>query len=410
MASWLVAGLWLAAPLVALLLSRLWLDASAAELRAIGGILIVSQIVSIALAWGAFRAGSRLGRASVHFKVALTFALGLGIMLFNILLVSSQMFLSPHDSTLLLVLLVFAALVALGFGYLISRSITASLDRLARAAEEISRGDLARRAEVRSGDEVQQLAGAFNRMLERLEELKERERAAERARRDLVAAISHDLRTPLASLRAMIEAVNDGVVSQPEEVRRYLGLAQAEVEHLGRLVDDLFELTQLHAASAGWRREPGPLRDLISDTLESMHPQAALGGVSLSGEVDPAVDPVPMDVHQMQRVLTNLVSNAIRHTAAGGEVRLRAELADAGSAVVVEVRDTGEGIPAEEQSRIFEPFYRGERSRAREHGGAGLGLAIARGIVEAHGGRLTVESQPGRGSVFRLRLPRGGPG
>lgn len=278
MSAALVAVLWLAAPLVALALSRLWLEAGAAELRAIGGILLLSQGVSIALAWAAFRLGSRLGRAGVHFKVALTFALGLGIMLFNILLVSSQMFLSPHDSTLLLVLLVFAALVALGFGYLISRSITGSLDRLARVAEAISRGELDARAEVDSGDEVEQLARAFNRMLERLEALKEREQAAERARRDLVAAVSHDLRTPLTSLRAMIEAVNDGVVSDPAEVRRYLELAQAEVEHLSRLVEDLFELTQLHASAAGWRKEPGPLRDLISDTLEALQPQAAEGG------------------------------------------------------------------------------------------------------------------------------------
>lgn len=398
--------LWLVAPLVGVALAWLWLGASSADLRAVAEILLVSEALSIASAWAIFHLGLRLRLASVHLKVSLTFALGLGITLFNILLVSSQMFLSPHDSTLLVILLIFAGLVALGFGYLISRSITRNLDHLAETAEKVSGGELGLRAAVRSGDEVERLAAAFNDMLQRLHEMQERERTSQQARRDLVAAVSHDVRTPVATLRAMVEALNDGVVSDEMTRQRYLKLAQQELVSLSRLLDDLFELTQQDTVAGRWTKEPGPLRDLISDVLESMRLPAEQTGVELSGRVDPAVDPVPMEALQIQRVLYNLIQNALHHTPTGGRVTVTARLVDGGQAVEVGVSDTGEGIPPDELPHVFEAFYRGERSRSRHTGGAGLGLAIARGIVEAHGGTLEAQSQPGQGSAFRFTLER----
>ncbi len=400
--------LWLVAPIIALALANAWLGAPLSDLQLLAQILIASEILSLALGWTIYHLSQRFGRSNVHLKIALTYALGLGITFLNILFVSIPMFLSKHDSTLLLILLAFAALVALGFGQLMARSITGGLGQLAHTAEKIASGDLTERARVNSGDEVEMVAAAFNRMVERLDEMQAREKESEQARRALVAAVSHDLRTPLTSLRAMIEAINDGVVTDEKQVRRYLALTQAEIQNLSRLVDDLFELTQLDAGALMWTKELGSLRDLISDTLESMQAQSEEKGVKLSGWVDPQVDPVPMNSLKVQRVLYNLVQNAIRHTPAGGAVSVTAQLRNSRNQVQVEIKDTGEGIAESDLGKIFEPFYRGEKSRSRNVGdGSGLGLAIAKGFVEAHGGRIGVESRAGAGSRFWFTLPRG---
>ena len=413
---------WIIAPVIALTLASVWLGASFSDLQLLAEILIVSEIVSLALGWGIYRLSQQRRFASVHLKIALTFALGLGVTMLNIVFVSTQMFINKHDSTLLLILLAFAALVALGFGQLMARSITRGLGQLAASAEKIARGDLRERARVDSGDEVERVADAFNRMVEQLDAAQAREKEIENARRTLVAAVSHDLRTPLTSMRAMLEAINDGVVTDGSEVRRYLALTQSEIQNLSRLVDDLFELTQLDAGVPTWTKEPGSLRDLISDTLEAMRAQAAEKNITLSGEVDPKIDPVPMNAPKIQRVLSNLLQNAIRHTPAGGAVRVSAHLFENGKQVQVKISDTGDGIAEADLGKIFEPFYRGEKSRSRipstaplrgssaqgaDSSGSGLGLAIAKGFVEAHGGSIGVESRVGAGSKFWFTLPRG---
>ncbi|MBI5653142.1 MAG: HAMP domain-containing protein [Chloroflexi bacterium] len=401
--------LWIFAPIIALALAMFWLGAPRDDVVFLAQIFIASETTSLALGWAIYRASLRWRLARVQVKIALTFALGLGITLLNILFASVPMFLSAHDSGLLIVLLVFATIIALGFGQVMARSITGNLARLARGAEKIAHGDLTARVAAHSGDEVEQVADAFNRMAHQLQVMQAREKELEHARRALVAAVSHDLRTPLTSLRAMIEAINDGVVSEPENVKRYLMLAQTEIQNLARLVDDLFELTQLDAGALNWTKEPGSLHDLISDTLETMHAQAAAKQIKLCGEVDPTIDPVPMHALKLQRVLSNLLQNAIRHTPAGGTVSVAAH--DRGARAEIEIADTGEGIAPGDLPHIFEPFYRGETSRARDPStrsgdGAGLGLAIARGIVEAHGGAIRVESEIGKGSRFVFTLPK----
>ena len=263
-----------------------------------------------------------------------------------------------------------------------------------------------------SGDEVERLALAFNDMAEKLQRAAAKQTELEQARRDVVAAVSHDLRTPLASLRAMIEAINDGVVTDETTTQRYLKNAQLQAENLSLLVDDLFELSQLDAGVMQWRVEPSSLRDLISDTLETMHVHAAEKHIKLSGWVDPNVDPVLMNSHKMQRVLYNLIQNAIRHTPADGTIFVEARKREQDEQVQVDVIDTGEGIPERDVPRIFEQFYRGEKSRSREPlgyrsgGGTGLGLAIAQRIVQAHQGKIWVESKRGAGSKFSFTVPR----
>ncbi len=316
------------------------------------------------------------------------------------------MFLSGHDLSLLLTMLVFAAVLSVGFNLLCARPLADRIGRVRAGTARVAAGDLESEVPVEGHDEVAGLAEDFNRMARALAAAAGREREMEKARRDLIAAVSHDLRTPLASTRALIEAVADGVAEDTEAEARYLSSAKRELAHLSRLVDDLFELARIDAGVLQLTMEAASLHDLISDTISSFKPQADNRGIRLVGEVSGDVDPVLANPPRLQRVLHNLVSNALRHTPADGTVALRA--AAQGGEVRVEVSDTGEGIAPEDLPRIFERSFRAEKSRSRgtDDPGAGLGLAIARGLVEAHGGTMDVESEPDRGSRFRFTLRR----
>jgi signal transduction histidine kinase len=195
----------------------------------------------------------------------------------------------------------------------------------------------------------------------------------------------------------------DGVVDDPQTIQRYLHSIQSDVASLNRLIDDLFELAQLDAGGLTFDKMQVSLSDLISDVLERMRALAEQREVRLDGQVSAQVDPVHIDPQKIERVLTNLISNAIRHTPRGGQVSIDAQRKN--GAVHVSVHDTGEGIPSVDLPRVFERFYRSEKSRSRSSGGAGLGLAIAKGIVEAHGGTIDVSSEVGKGSRFTFTLP-----
>ena len=318
------------------------------------------------------------------------------------------MFISGHDLSLLLTMLTFAAALSVGFGLLYAMPLSSRIERVRAGTGRIAGGELDSEVKVEGHDEVAGLAWDFNQMARALERAAEREREMENARRDLIAAVSHDLRTPLASTRAMIEALADGVATDPQTERRYLASASRELEHLSRLVDDLFELARIDAGVLELTLEEASLHDLISDTISGFQPQAEQKGVRLLGEVSGDIDPVLANPPRLQRVLHNLVSNALRHTPQDGTVARRA--VPEGNVARVEVSDTGEGISAEDLPRVFERSFRGEQARTRpekdDAPGAGLGLAIARGLIEAHGGTMDVESEPGQGSRFRFTLER----
>jgi len=227
----------------------------------------------------------------------------------------------------------------------------------------------------------------------------------DRLRRDLVAWIGHDLRTPLASMRVIIEALADGMVEDPETVQHYLQTAQGQIGSLSLLLDDLFDMAQIDAGGLQLDRQPNSIGDLISDTIEAFSALARQRSVRLEGSASPDADPVVMDGQKVGRVLNNLLDNALRHTPAGGTVRVKASLMQ--EQVQVEVADSGEGISGEDLPHVFERFYRGEKSRSRATGGAGLGLAISAGIVEAHGGTIGVDSIAGQGTRVWFTLPRG---
>jgi signal transduction histidine kinase len=223
-------------------------------------------------------------------------------------------------------------------------------------------------------------------------------RQIEDARRQLIAAVSHDLRTPLASLRLLVESIEDGVATG-ETRERYLRETRTHVEALTRLIDDLFELSRIEAGDISWTMRQVELGELIGDTVAAMRAPAEARGVAINAELPPREVVALANAEKVQRVLFNLIQNAIRHTPADGSVTVRARSGAGG--VEVEVADEGAGIPAGQGERVFEAFYRGEEARGEE--GAGLGLAISRAIVEAHGGRIWLEeTTPGTRVRFTL--------
>ena len=403
-----LALLFLAVSLAAALLAAVLLRLPSADLPVVALLLAVAGGGGGLLALLLVRPAvlGRLG--GVRAQLAGASLIGSLLLLGMMLAGARAMFLSNHDLSLLLTMLVFAAILSVGFGLLCARMLADRIERVRSGTASIAAGDLESEVTVEGNDELAGLAGDFNRMARALEAAAEREREMEKMRRDLIAAVSHDLRTPLASTRALIEAVADGVAENPETEARYLSSARRELAHLSRLVDDLFELARIDSGVLQLTLEEASLHDLISDTISSFQPQAESRNVRLVGEVSGDVDPVLANPPRLQRVLHNLLSNALHHTPADGTVALRATAQ--GDEVRVEVSDTGEGIAAEDVPRVFERSFRAERSRTRpEEGGApgaGLGLAIARGLIEAHGGTMSVESDLGRGSRFRFTLRR----
>ena len=372
------------------------------ELRLMALFLAITSLVSSLAGYLAYRLGWIALTPSLRWGLMSIYAISSTLTFFNVWFSARLMFASQHDLLLATVLLVFAGGMAMALGYFLSSTMTDRMHLLKQAAEKLAQGNLDTRVSVSGRDEVATLAESFNQMASQLQTANEKQRELERLRSDLIAWVSHDLQTPLASIRAILEALYDNMVEDPATVKRYLNTAQRDVRSLSVLIDDLFQMAQLDAGGIPLEKENASLADLISDTLESFSALASQQGLTLEGSAEADVDPVLMDTQRIGRVLNNLIGNALRHTSAGGQVEVCARRA--GSGVEVTVRDSGEGIRPEDLPKVFESFYRGEKSRSRATGGAGLGLAIARGIVRAHGGEIHVQSQPGD-TRFIFTLP-----
>ena len=297
-----------------------------------------------------------------------------------------------------------ALLATLLVGLSLFFALTRRLSSLADAVRGFERGELARRVDARGTDELGALGRSFNEMAATIEGSVEKLRLAERMRRDLIGNISHDLRSPLTSVQGYLEtmAMKDAQLA-PEERQRFLSISLRNMASLQRLVEELFELARLDARQVSMRAEQLQIAELAQDVALKMAPRARETGVSITVQPKGDLPLVSCDVGMIERVLTNLVENAVRFTPPGGLVRL--ELGTAVDGVRVTVADSGTGIASEDLPHIFERFYRADRSRDRNTGGAGLGLAIARQIVELHGGALAVESAPGEGASFSFVLP-----
>ena len=397
-------GVLVALTAIAMALAVVTLDAPARDLLLLAGFLLASGGFSIAVAFAAPRWRALRRANSLRVKLIVMMVLSAALALSTVVITSALMFISPHDLALLAGLITFAFGISVLLALTTSGPIFAEIAELTEGVRTLSQGSLDAHVPVRSNDEVGQLAAAFNEMTQRLRDSLGRERGLEQARRELVAAVSHDLRTPLASIRAMVESMSDGVVTDEGTVTRYLQRTVAEVESLGQLINDLFELSQLDAGLLQLHLEVASLDDIISDTLESMSAQAMVKHLRLGGEVNGGPLEVEVDTHCVHRVLANLVQNAIRHTPADGTIRVTAS--DEGATVKIAVSDTGEGIAPSELPSLFERSHNGDASRRGGSLGTGLGLSIAKGIVEAHGGRIWVSSELGNGSTFAFTLPK----
>lgn len=376
--------------------------APATDITTLVTTLSITSLVSLGLGYLVMRRGwARF--TSINQTLLLTYVWSAILVFFNVWFMLSRMYFSPHDFQLSGVLLLFAVIISTTFGIFAAANVTDGLHQLEVSANQIADGNLDARASIQGRDEVARLGQVFNEMAAQLQAAEAQRQELDKLRRDLIAWTSHDLRTPLTSIRAMIEALHDGLVTEPETVQRYYRTIRTDIIALNTLIDDLFELAQLDAGGLEMEMDSHSIRDMISDGLERFQALARQRNVALVGDVAGNVDPVQMNASKMARVLGNLLSNALRYTPTGGQVTVRAwRTADE---VLVTVADSGLGFREADLTRIFEQFYRGEEARSRATGGAGLGLAIARGIVEAHNGRIWAENSQEGGAVVGFALP-----
>lgn len=283
--------------------------------------------------------------------------------------------------------------IALVITFLLSRRVLAPVKALTSAARQLGRGDFSQRVQVKDKGEVGEMANTFNFMASDLEQ-------AEQLQRNMVADIAHELRTPLSNLRGYLEAVRDGVIKPDADTIRSL---DEEAALLSRLVDDLQELSLAEAGELKLVCQAENIGELIKQTVGGLQTQAATKGLSVSVDLPDRLPAVNIDSPRISQVLRNLLENALAHTAEGDAITVTAT--QQGNWVEVSVVDTGEGIPAEGLPNIFERFYRVDKSRARTTGGSGLGLTIAKRLVEAHGGTIQAQSEQGKGSCFSFTVP-----
>ncbi len=312
---------------------------------------------------------------------------------------SNAMFLSSHDYRLFLVVLALSSGIALVVGSHLTRPLASDIARLGDVAEQVAAGDFSARTGIRRKDEVGRTAVAVDAMVHSLQSAAdERERLAA-ARQMLFTSIGHDLRTPLAAMRAAVESLQDGIAPDPQ---RYLGVVGNELDNVEALLDQLVEFARIEAGQRTQARETVSVAELAHEAIEALTPVAdrLQVGLTLDANSDGAITANQLDI---SRVLRNLVENAIRHSPTGGTVTVHLDTSTAEPGVWVRVADMGDGFPAEFRELAFDPFTRADPARATRTGHAGLGLAITRALVQQHGGRVWLGDGPG-GDV-RLWFP-----
>ncbi|MBV6394882.1 MAG: Adaptive-response sensory-kinase SasA [Anaerolineales bacterium] len=290
---------------------------------------------------------------------------------------------------------VIALLLSLVLAFVIARWVADPLQKMLAAARALPSEEI-QPIEPRGPREVQEVMRAFNSMTRRVQ-------ASQRSQREFIANVSHELRTPLTSIQGFAQAILDGAASTPEARYQAAQVIQTEAARMHRMALDLLDLARLDAGTANLTMSPLDVTALLNGMTEKFAPLAEQAGVTISA-TDASLPTIMGDGDRLAQVFTNLVENALKFTPAGGEIILTARAA--GQDVEIDIADTGEGIPAEALKRIFERFYQADASRSRqERQGAGLGLAIAREIVAAHSGKISVRSQLGQGTVFTVSLP-----
>ncbi|MCA9972010.1 MAG: HAMP domain-containing protein [Anaerolineales bacterium] len=291
-----------------------------------------------------------------------------------------------------------ALLLSVLLAYWIAGTVSRPLRQLAGAATAVSQGQYDQPVTPEGPQEVRQLAASFNQMAAQVQR-------SQQAQRDFVANVSHDLKTPITSIHGWSQSLLDGTADTPETQQHAAGVIHAEAERMARMVTQLLDLARIESGQFTLVRDLVDLPALLRAALQALAPRAAEAGVQLTHDLPPA-PPIAGDPDRLTQVFTNLLDNALTHTPRNGRVHL-ALAAQADGGVVVSVRDSGKGIPAAELPRVFERFYQVDKARSGARRGAGLGLAIAKEIVAAHGGEIAVHSEEGLGTEFRVRLPKG---
>ncbi|MGW8143801.1 MAG: sensor histidine kinase [Anaerolineales bacterium] len=373
------------------------------EVWLITGFLLITTVISAVAGYAAYRLGWMNRSPNIRTALLGSYALACLLTFINVWLTARLMFTDQHDLLLGTVLLIFAGAIAMALGYLLSSSFLDRIRSLDQAAKKIADGNLSIRVPVEGRDELAGLARTFNEMASQLEESAKKRRELEALRRELIAWIGHDLQTPLTSISAIIEALADGMIDDRETELRYIDTVRKNISSLSNLIDDMFQMAQIDAGGLELNLESVSISDLISDTLESFTELAKHKEITLKGSVSDELGEVRVDARRINRVLNNLVDNAIKHTPDQGLVEVCANKAN--KDVVVDVIDNGEGISEQDLPNIFDLFYRGDISKRSSISGTGIGLAISKGIINAHGGKIEVQSQPGR-TKFTFYIPQ----
>ncbi len=382
--------------LIGLGIFELAMQPSGAERAELALIFIVmATITGLAAAFLPMMAGRSKRLVATLFALALV---SVAIAAVGLVIAASRMFFSDHDLALLLVVLGFGLVAALGFAASASRALTGDLKDMAATAHRVAAGDFAARTEVDRRDEVGALAEDLDAMAAKLQEADELAKTDDARRRAFFAAVSHDLRSPLASMQAAVEALRDGVAPDPD---RYYRSLESDLAAMHGLVDDLFLLSRLEAGDVPVEREPTDLSDVADEAIEVLRPVAHRKDVELALQANSRVV-VDTGAEAVGRVIRNLVDNAIRHAPASSTVTVRV---DRGDRAVVTVEDQGDGFAEDFIDVAFDSFTRSDEARQRSSGGAGLGLAIARGYVEALDGEIWAE--PGPGGRVAFAIPAG---
>jgi signal transduction histidine kinase len=341
-----------------------------------------------------------LARSSMRQSLLAVAIVSAVVGLANLVVLARQMFVNDHDAATLGVLFLYSTGAGVGAALALARARSRAVAQLAETARTLGDGDLdARVGRLDGGPELDTLARTLDDMATQLQEAVERERRVEATRRDLVTAVSHDLRTPLSSLRAMVEAIDEGVIEDAPGLRRYAMEMRRSVSQLVSMVDDLFELVRIDAGAVEIETHRARLVEIVNSAVATVEVQAREKRLSVVTDLNGAEE-APCSP-RITRVLQNLLVNAVRHTPADGTVRVHASRSE--DWLVVAVEDTGEGMAPEDLARVFKPFFRADPARSGT--GAGLGLALARRIVESLGGRIEAESRPAVGSRFSIQLP-----
>lgn len=373
-------------------------------------LMAISFGVSLVIGLAGRVALNRLRTSRLAVQELVVIFVAIGSTLGGALVAAQSMFVSTHDLKALLVIMVAAGIMAALAGLHLAGEVDRASRRLGDVARKIGTGEPASEPYPRRvPEEMSRLGSELSRMQTRLDEARGRTERVEQSRREVIAWVSHDLRTPIARLRAMVEAINDGVVDDAATIDRYHESMQSEVERLGGLVDDLFELSRIQAQAVRLTLEPVAVAELVSDTIASARISADRKGVRLTGGGLDRSAIVELSIPEMARVLHNLLDNAIRHSPPGGEVQVSVNSSH--DDVVVAVSDECGGIADHDLDRVFELAYRGDVARSPGDVGnetssrGGLGLAIAKGFVEAQHGIITVHNE-GVGCTFSVRMPR----